>query len=306
MPKRVSLPSMLPPDCSALTPSGRHAATRTADCRPAPPRSRRQHATTNAIVIAASTRVALPPVADHAAEHEAQRRRNQEDRQHLHEVGERRRVLVRMRRVGVEEAAAVGAEHLDRFLRGDRAHRDRLLVGLVVLHHRVALGVLDGVALGIDLRRLVGRHLQRRHVLVRLEVLDHALADEDERDDDRRAAASTYSVMRVRSTQKLPMVAAVWRAKPRISAIDDGDAGGGREEVLHGERRASASDSSSSLRRVALPVGVGDEADRGVERGVGRHRAEALRIAPAATAAGAATRRRTSTPSALNASTASA
>ena len=45
------------------------------------------------------------------------------------EVRQRRRVLVRVRRVGVEEAAAVGAEHLDRLLRGDRAHGQRLRVG---------------------------------------------------------------------------------------------------------------------------------------------------------------------------------
>ena len=32
-----------------------------------------------------------------------------------------------MRGVGVEEAAAIGAQHLDRHLGGDRAHRDGLL-----------------------------------------------------------------------------------------------------------------------------------------------------------------------------------
>jgi hypothetical protein len=44
---------------------------------------------------------------------QAQRGRDQEDGEHLHEVGPARRVLVGVRRVGVEEAAAVGAEHLD-------------------------------------------------------------------------------------------------------------------------------------------------------------------------------------------------
>src|SRR5262249_57256822 len=32
-----------------------------------------------------------------------------------------------MRGIGVEEAAAIGAEHLDRDLRGDRSYRDGLL-----------------------------------------------------------------------------------------------------------------------------------------------------------------------------------
>jgi hypothetical protein len=38
-------------------------------------------------------RPALAHVADHAAEGQAQRRRDQEDRQHLNEVGKRRRVF---------------------------------------------------------------------------------------------------------------------------------------------------------------------------------------------------------------------
>ena len=77
-------------------------------------RHRRQH------------RPSLAQVAHHAAEDEAKRRRDQEDRQHLQEVGDSRRVLVRVGRVGVEEAAAVGADHLDRELRGDWTHGELL------------------------------------------------------------------------------------------------------------------------------------------------------------------------------------
>ena len=54
---------------------------------------------------------------------------DQEDRDHLEEIGQRGRVFIRMRGIGVEEAAAIGAQHLDRFLRGDRAHGDRLRLG---------------------------------------------------------------------------------------------------------------------------------------------------------------------------------
>ncbi len=61
-------------------------------------RHRRQH------------RPALPRVAHHLAEGVAQRGRDQQDRQHLDEVRQRRRILERMRRVDVEEAAAVGAQ----------------------------------------------------------------------------------------------------------------------------------------------------------------------------------------------------
>ena len=60
----------------------------------------------------------------------AKRRRYREDGQHLDEVGERGGVLERMRAIGIEEAAAIGAEHLDGFLRGHRIQRERLLEAL--------------------------------------------------------------------------------------------------------------------------------------------------------------------------------
>ena len=73
-------------------------------------------------------RPALARVAHHAAERVAERRRDQQDREHLEEVRERRRVLERMRGVHVEEAAAVRAELLDRDLARGRPERQRLLV----------------------------------------------------------------------------------------------------------------------------------------------------------------------------------
>ena len=72
-------------------------------------------------------RPALALVADHAAEHIGERCAEREDREHLDEIRQRGRVLERMRGIGIEEAAAIGAEHLDRDLRGDRPHRDGLL-----------------------------------------------------------------------------------------------------------------------------------------------------------------------------------
>ena len=89
-------------------------------------------------------RPALALVADHAAEHVGERRADREDQHHLHEVGERVGILERMRGIGVEEAAAVGAQHLDDFLRGDRTlgdhlpgafQRRRLGIGAEILRH---------------------------------------------------------------------------------------------------------------------------------------------------------------------------
>ena len=66
-------------------------------------------------------RPALALAADHAPVGVGEAGRDDQDQQHLDEVGEPGRVLEREGRVDVEEAAAVGAEHLDRLLRGDRA-----------------------------------------------------------------------------------------------------------------------------------------------------------------------------------------
>ncbi len=48
--------------------------------------------------------------------------------------------------VGVEEAATVGAEHLDRLLRRDRAHRQGLRLRGGFLGDGVALGILERIA----------------------------------------------------------------------------------------------------------------------------------------------------------------
>ena len=71
---------------------------------------------------------ALAFVADHPAEGVGQRGADHKDQQHLDQVGAASRVLERMRRIDVEEAAAVPAQQLDRDLRGDRAASEQLLV----------------------------------------------------------------------------------------------------------------------------------------------------------------------------------
>ena len=71
-------------------------------------------------------RPSLAAIADHLAEGVRQGRADREDREHLEQIRQRRRILVRMRRVGVDETAAVGAELLDDFLRRDRSLGDHL------------------------------------------------------------------------------------------------------------------------------------------------------------------------------------
>ena len=72
-------------------------------------------------------RPALLLIADHPAEYVGERSADRENRDNLYKIRQRRRVLERMRGIGVEESAAVGAEHLDRYLRSHGADRDGLL-----------------------------------------------------------------------------------------------------------------------------------------------------------------------------------
>ena len=77
--------------------------------------------------IARPHRPAVSPRSGHRSERVGEARRDGEDAEHRQEVRQRRRVLERVRAVGVEEAAAVGAELLDDLLRRHRPLRDRLL-----------------------------------------------------------------------------------------------------------------------------------------------------------------------------------
>ena len=125
MPKRTSLPSMLPPDC---VPRGADFDPELGEVGIARLFGAidDEHSDQEHDAHRGKDRPALPRIADHLAERVGQPGRNHEDHQHLNEVGERRRVLKRMGGVGIEEAAAVGADHLDRFLRRDRTLRDDL------------------------------------------------------------------------------------------------------------------------------------------------------------------------------------
>ena len=147
-----------------------------------------------------------------------------------------------MRRVGVEEAAAIGAEHLDGDLRGHRADRDHLL------------GALERGRLHIGAERL-------RHALPHQE---QRIDDADRQQDVERAAGDID-----------PEIADGLDRGPREAADQrhrQHDAGRGRQEVLVGQAEHLHQVGHGALAAVVLPVGVGDEAHRGVEGEVLRHR----------------------------------
>src|SRR5215510_15116522 len=107
----------------------------------------------------------------HTAERVGQPRRYGEDREHLQQVRERRRVLVWVRAVGVEEAAAVRAPLLDEFLRSDRPLSDLLL----------GYGLSRRLAVGVGFLNLLW--INDLGYCVRLQVLRHSASDQQQRAD---------------------------------------------------------------------------------------------------------------------------
>jgi len=121
---------------------------------------------------------ALSEPAGHAPEGVGERGRQDRDGQQLEKVREGSRILERVCRVDVEEAASIGAEILDGLEGGDGAQRDDLLGEPRLLRLRLPLLVEDGLALGVGHRLVVGGWLQDRGMRVRGEVHGHALPHE--------------------------------------------------------------------------------------------------------------------------------
>ena len=137
--------------------------------------------------------------------------------------------------IGVEEAAAIGAQHLDDFLRGDRPLGDHLLGAF-----------------------------ERRRLGVGAEILRHALPDEEQADDDRDRQQDVERAAR----QIDPEVAdALGRAAGEAADQRDRqrNAGRRRDEVVNRQPRHLDEIAHRRFGHVGLPVGVGDEADRRVE-----------------------------------------
>ncbi len=179
---------------------------------------------------------ALAGVADRLAETPGQPDADQKDRQHLHKIGERGWIFERVRTVGVEEAATIGAEHLDRFLRCDRADRERLLDAFE------------------------GRHIDRSR-----QCLRHAARDEEDRVGDAKREQQIQRHARHVGPEITDRRCAAAR-KAAEQRKGERDARRRREEVVDGQAEHLAEVRHRRFAAIALPVGVGGETDRGVER----------------------------------------
>ena len=212
----------------------------------------------------ASDRETLLVAADHAAERARQRERDDQQQEDLDPVRPAGGVLERVRGVDVVEAAAVGAELLDGFLAGDRPARNGLLRAGDRGHHLVVVvEVLDGPAGDQDRSRRRTRSAA-------------GCAACRGPDRPRSCPAHRFCCGRSRAPARSPPPCR--RRRTRSSAPPG---------------RPSAPGDPGRLAGVRLPVGVGDEADRGVpgqRRGHRRGRvvtgAAAARAEPAGTGTG--------------------
>ena len=143
MPKRTSLPSMLPPGCKSVaafcTPSLAEIRIARLFRRIADEDTRQKQKAHRR-----KKRPSLPGVLYHLPKGVNQPGGDQKDEQSFEEVGKRRRIFKRMRGIGVEEASAICAQLLDGNLRRRRPLRNRLglafkrgcsRIGVEVLNH---------------------------------------------------------------------------------------------------------------------------------------------------------------------------
>jgi hypothetical protein len=182
-------------------------------------------------------RVTLLGATHHAPEGARQGEADHQQQEDFQPVGPRGRILKRVSGIGVIEPAAVGAELLDRLLAGHRTAGHRLL------------------------RAAEGGH----HLVVEVEILDRATGDEQDRARDRDGQQDAkYRAHQVHP--EVPQLAGAPTGEPAHQRDRDRHADRGRHEVLDRQPRHLHEVTVGGLTGVGLPVGVGDEADRGVPR----------------------------------------
>ena len=184
---------------------------------------------------------ALLRVADIQAERVNDARPDQKDRKHLQKVRQGGRVLERVSGVRIERPAAVGSQHLNCFLRRERPAGDHLRSAFQRLHRAVGVEVLHDTLLA-----------------------EHQCINDAQRQQD----------VQGRPGQVHPEVAnAECRATPEAAHQGDcnRDARGRREEVVRSQRDHLREIRHRILAGVRLPVCIGCERNRRVERQIRGH-----------------------------------
>ena len=183
---------------------------------------------------------ALPRVFDHFPIHVRQRRADQKDQRHFKEIGKRRRVFVGCGRVRIDEAAAIGAQLFDDFLRGHGTAGDRLCDAF-----------------------------HRFHGVICVEVLRDALHHEDERSNH----ADWQQEIEAAARQVNPKISNHFRGRARDATNHrhrDRDADTGGNEVVPSQCRHLREVAHRALAGIELPVRVRGKTDGRVPSEVGR------------------------------------
>ena len=197
-------------------------------------------------------RPTLARVFHHLSEGEAERSGDPKDRESLEKVGKRRRILIGVGGVDVEEAAAIGPELFDGDLGCGGTERQHLALRSVA---RVEDGHRLGRAKGLH-RPLPHQH-QRKHECERKEDVESRPREVGPEVPDRGAPPAGEAARERREDRH-----------PRRR----------RDEVLNPQSQHLRQIGEGCLAAVALPVGIRGKAERGVEREVGGHRADSLRV----------------------------
>ena len=213
---------------------------------------------------------ALSPIGHEATEAEHERERDEQQRDTLHQVRERRGVFQGARRVHAIIASAVRSELLDGNLAGLRPHGHHALIDH--LHGCRIVGFYH-IALCIDTDRF-----QQLYFLIFGYVLRRALPhvhhghDERERDEHEKHGARHVD-------EEVAQARGAFAHQPAEQREQHGHAHGRCDEVLHGQADGLGEVAERALAAIGLPVRVRHEADRRVEREVPREAGEPLGIA---------------------------
>ena len=220
-------------------------------------------------------RPAVLLVLDHSAEVISEPAADRENRKHLEEIRERRRILERMRRVGVGVTAAIRAEHLDRDLRRHRTLHDVLFGDGLFFHHRLVVSALDRLALVVFLLDLDFHRLHQRRLGVTVEILNHPLRHQKDREDEANGQQQVIGHAHEIDPEIADGLGRMARDRPDKRG-GDGNAGRGGNEIVKGQRDHLREIRHGGFAAVALPIGVGGETDRGVESEIVAHRCRVL------------------------------
>ena len=153
-----------------------------------------------------------------------------------------------MRGIGIEEAAAIAAQELDRFLRCNRAAHDSLSTALERGHRRRRRQ---------GLRHAIGYQEQGGHDADRQQHVERATREVDPEIADRSRPAAR---------------------EPADQSDGDGHSGSGGKTRLHSDADHLACIAERRLTAIRLPARIGYEADRGVQREIWRDSCKVLRI----------------------------